>query len=197
MQTEAKWAIFISGRGSNAQALLEEMFHLNVLICVSSRKNALGVLKAKRAGVPVMILDKDFSWEKLDQDLKRRGVNRIFLLGFMKLLPESFVNQWREKIHNLHPSLLPEFPGKDAIKQSYEAGAALGVSIHEVVTEMDAGPLVLQKKVTEKAIAGSHSLTSLEAHFLISRTEQSLVRRSAISLNIRHGYRLKGMNHGN
>lgn len=180
-----RWAVFISGRGSNAASLFDELMDINVVICVSSKANALGVLKAKRSGVPVLILDKKIDWKKLDAELRARAVSRIFLLGFMKILPQEFVQAWQSQIINLHPSLLPEFPGINAIELSYSSGKALGVSIHEVVTEMDAGPLIWQKKVQDSAIAGSHTLTSSEAHFLISRTEQSLVKRSVRSLNMR------------
>lgn len=85
----------------------------------------------------------------MEKNRSRAGsqkIDKIFLLGFMRLLPASFLQKWQGRIFNLHPSLLPLYPGKNAIEKSYEAGDAMGVSIHHVITEMDAGRVVLQKK---------------------------------------------------
>ena len=143
---EATWAVFISGEGTNLQALLDESADL-VRVVVSNKKNAAGVLKAKRMGIPVIFFERSLSWESLTTMLKSYGVNAIYLLGFMKLLPGTFVDTWKGQILNLHPSLLPLFPGLEAIEKSFAAESDMGVSVHTVVEEMDAGPLLLQRKI--------------------------------------------------
>ncbi len=172
-----KWAVFLSGRGSNAEAFFE-MAELDIRFCVSSKKNAYGLLRARRNGIPTLVLDKNQDWQSLSKTLRLRQISHIFLLGFMKILPASFVEQWQGRIFNLHPSLLPLYPGKDSIEKSYQDGAALGVTIHDVITEMDAGKPLLQSLVAEPAQAGNHSFSFADAQQKISITEQHLVRES-------------------
>jgi len=173
----SRWAIFLSGRGSNAHALWENISDLNIDLCVSSRKKSLGLLRAKRMGIPTVVLESKVDWEALTKNLEARGINRIFLLGFMKILPASFCEHWQGRIWNLHPSLLPEFTGADAIERSYEAGGSFGVSIHAVTAEMDAGPLCLQNRISSKVQTDFSTLQS--AQMRISITEQRLVREWA------------------
>ncbi|PIS10105.1 MAG: hypothetical protein COT73_11130 [Bdellovibrio sp. CG10_big_fil_rev_8_21_14_0_10_47_8] len=178
----SRWALFLSGRGSNAEALFEMFGDLDIAVCVSSRKNAYGLKRAERWGVPSLVLDKNPSWQELTKDLRRRRVNRIFLLGFMKILPAEFVQDWQGQIWNLHPSMLPAYPGKNAIEASYQDGASMGVTIHEVTAEMDAGPRLLQFKVAEAASdnkKGVHHFSLAEAKTVISQAEQRLVRELA------------------
>ncbi len=140
-------AIFISGTGSNLGAALEMRDSVNIGLVVSSRKKALGVLKARRAGVPVLFLENPVNWDLLDQTLREHRIDSIFLLGFMKLLPEEFVNKWQKRIVNIHPSLLPAYPGLESIKKSFEDKNPMGITVHEVIPQMDAGPNVLQRAV--------------------------------------------------
>lgn len=174
-----KWAVFLSGRGSNAETFFE-MAEMDVRLCVSSKKSALGLARARRNGIPAMVLDKNPDWQNLNAELRERRISHIFLLGFMKLLPASFVSQWKGRIFNLHPSLLPLYLGKDSIERSYQDGAAMGVTIHEVVAEMDAGKILLQAKVFTPSVdqrsGGKHSFSLETAQQMISRTEQRLVR---------------------
>jgi phosphoribosylglycinamide formyltransferase-1 len=173
----ARWAVFLSGRGSNAQALWENISDLNIDLCVSSRKKSLGLLRAKRAGVPTLILDPKVDWTGLTQILEARRINRIFLLGFMKILPADFCEHWQGRIWNLHPSLLPEFAGADAIERSYAAKGSFGVSVHQVTAEMDAGPLCLQHRLSSEVQRDFPTLS--QAQMRISQTEQRLVREWA------------------
>lgn len=180
MIASARWAVFISGRGSNAEAFFENSFENNVVLCVSSKAVAYGLVRAKRNGIASLILDKKIDWSKLDLELRRRNVTHIMLLGFMRLLPEGFVQLWRGKIWNLHPSLLPAFPGKDAIENSYQAKANMGVTVHEVIAEMDAGKKCFQyqtlnhQEYLQKGSMGEVDLA--EAKRRISVAEQRLVR---------------------
>ena len=141
-----KWAIFVSGTGSNFLSVMKSPLRKKVKVLVSSKKNAPAVAKARRLGLPVLILKKD-GWDELVSSLKSLGVDAIFLLGFMKVLPESFLNQWNHLLLNLHPSLLPAYPGLKAIERAYKDGADVGVSIHHVIAELDAGHVVKQKRV--------------------------------------------------
>lgn len=166
---QPQWAIFVSGEGSNLQALLDENTNqIKVVVC--NKKKAQAVLKAKRAGIPVLLLEKGFSWDQLTLSLKELGVTDLFLLGFMKLLPPIFIASWKNHMINLHPSLLPAFPGLEAIEKSYEANADMGVTLHEVTEEMDAGPVLVQQRTQR---ADSLTLTKL----VISSAEQKLVKR--------------------
>ncbi|MEZ0391381.1 MAG: formyltransferase family protein [Pseudobdellovibrionaceae bacterium] len=176
-----KWAIFLSGRGSNAEAFWENLAEFDVRLCVSSTAKAYGVLRARRLGIPTCVLEKKPNWEQLDQELRQRQVNQIFLLGFMKIVPAHFVKKWQGQIWNLHPSLLPDFPGLQAIEKSYAAGGAMGVSLHQVTQEMDAGPLSLQHKICDET---GEFLSIDEAAFRISRAEQRLVRELAQRKNL-------------
>lgn len=171
-----RWAVFLSGRGSNAEALWENLAELDVHLCVSSRKKAYGLCRARRLGIPTLTLEKNADWQKLTRELKARQINQIFLLGFMKIVPADFVDQWKSQIWNLHPSLLPDFPGLEAIEKSYEAGGCMGVTLHEVTPEMDAGPVILQKRICELS---KDEMSLEEAQAKISRTEQQMVRELA------------------
>lgn len=171
-----RWALFISGRGSNAQAVLDGLDELRVAVVVSSRAEAWGVARARRAGVPVLILPKIINWTELHQDLVQRGVSRIFLLGFMKIIPSDFVNRWNKKMWNLHPSLLPRYPGLHAIEKSYDAGDEMGVTVHEVTPGMDEGPRKLQIRTLSKEQVVQVDLK--QAELLISRDEQRAVRKT-------------------
>jgi formyltetrahydrofolate-dependent phosphoribosylglycinamide formyltransferase len=161
-------AIFISGTGSNLNAALEMRDHVDIALVVTSRRKALGVLKAHRAGVPVFYFAPS-DWSALEKSLTDYKIDFIFLLGFMKIIPGSFVAKWKGRILNIHPSLLPSYPGLDSIRKCYEDHQPLGVTVHEVTEEMDAGPIVYQRKV-----ARGEDLESTE--FNVHRSEHKLVR---------------------
>lgn len=166
-----RWAILISGRGSNLQAALDLIEDVEISLVVSSRAKAAGILRAKRAGVPIKILSNPIDWADLQTTLERERITHIFLLGFMKLVPSEWVNKWQKRIFNLHPSLLPAFPGLNSIERNFTQGAPMGVTIHEVVPEMDAGPRVLQKI----SIQEPFKTTLASAMLQISVDEQRLV----------------------
>lgn len=140
-------AVFISGRGSNLVHALEA--EADVRLVITNRGKAAGVQKAKRRGVPVEVFDGD--WVGLIEVLKRYRVQNLFLLGFMKLLPEQFLAQFQTEIGgqilNLHPSLLPEYPGLHSIERAFADRAPIGVTIHNVIAEMDAGEVEIQRSL--------------------------------------------------
>ena len=171
-----RWAIFISGRGSNLSCLLNGPQSEKIRVVVSSTEKALGVLRARRAGIPVIILPRPIQWTELDQELKRRGINRIFLLGFMRVIPEHFVEAWQRKIVNLHPSLLPKYPGLESIERSFTDRADMGVTVHEVVAEVDAGKTILQRRCLSSQEIPEYSLPNAE--FKVHIDEQRLVEEA-------------------
>lgn len=172
-----RWAVMISGRGSNLASLLDVAFQYPISLCVTSRKNAYGVLRARRFGVPCLWFRQQDDWMALHQELIDRRIERIFLLGFMRLLPSQFVDLWAGRIYNLHPSLLPKFPGKDGFLESYNSGEVMGATVHEVVAEMDAGPIVLQRSFGSRA----DFVDQTSAQLSLSQTEQNLVRKLFMS----------------
>lgn len=166
-----RWALFLSGRGSTAQALLDVIGDHDIRLVVTNKKSAFGVKRARRLGVPVLFYTKSLMEEGLTLELKKRGITHIFLVGYMKILGAAFVDSWRGKIFNIHPSLLPAFPGAGALELSYETPLAqMGVTIHEVTAEMDSGPIIAQKKI-------QRSSSFHETQNLMARAEQQLLRR--------------------
>ena len=169
-----RWAILISGRGSNLAAAIDELGE-QIQIVVTSNAKAGGILRAKRAGIEVIQLPKPVSWIELTKVLKERQINNIFLLGFMKIIPVEFIQDWRDKIINLHPSLLPLYPGLESIQRAYDEKANVGVSVHRVIPEVDAGEILLQKKSY-----GSDELSRLtfeQVELKVHQDEQLLVRK--------------------
>jgi phosphoribosylglycinamide formyltransferase-1 len=160
--SQCKWAVFISGNGSNLQALIDAQPPVSIALVVSNKAEALGVGRARKAGIPVKILPKEISWFDLSADLKANQIERIFLAGFMKVIPESFIQDWPLKILNLHPSLLPNYKGLRAIERSYADGAAMGVTVHWVIPDLDAGPVLLQKEVFTAQEAKSLSIEQVK-----------------------------------
>lgn len=172
-QDSSRWAVFISGNGSNLQSLFDADPKISVVTVVSNKPEARGVARAEQAGVPVILHSKNASWSELSAQLKSLQIQFIFLLGFMKIIPESFIVDWKDKILNLHPSLLPHYKGLRALERSYEEQAAMGVTIHWVTPELDDGPILLQKEVFAPGQYKSLSLEQVKAE--IHRTENEMV----------------------
>lgn len=188
-----RWCVFISGRGSNLQSLIDtEAGFENCVLVLSNSPQALGLLRAKRMGIPTQILptnkDKKLDWDKIIAQLKQQRISHVFLLGFMRLVPAKFCEAFKTRVFNIHPSLLPQFPGLDAIENSHKAGGAMGVTVHEVIAEMDAGPVLLQKQCT----ANSGLISLQEAKIKIALTERSLVQKLSCKLHSRAHDGLQG-----
>ncbi len=172
-----RWAIFISGQGSNMRSLLDLPQLLNCHLVVSSRASATGVFYARRRGIPVELVKLPSDWSRLQQLLELYNIQKIFLLGFMKLLPADFVKNWQHKILNIHPSLLPAYAGLDSIARAYNDKESVGVTIHEVTEEMDAGPIITQRISVDKK--SMPYLTLEESEFLTHTVEQRMLREFA------------------
>lgn len=171
-------AVFISGGGSTLQALLEMHHQFEIGLIVTNKRNLLGELKAKRFGKDVFFFSKKTSYSELTILLKKYKIDQIFLAGFMRLLPEDFVQTWKDRIFNIHPSLLPAFPGLDSIEKNYHAKLDMGVTIHVVNEHMDEGQIFLQQQSLDEAATKKLSLVQSQA--FIRRTEQHLLREFAL-----------------
>lgn len=154
-------AVLMSGRGSNLQALIDagRLGGLGGLIrvVISNRADAPGLARARRAGIETLVISHhDYATrEAFDQALVdalvERGVRLVCLAGFMRRLTAVFCDAFPNAILNIHPSLLPAFPGLDAQKQALEHGVKItGCTVHIVDEELDHGPIVLQRAVEVK-----------------------------------------------
>lgn len=153
--------VLISGRGSNLQALIDAVaagrLSARIAIVISNRADAAGLERARTAKIATVVLDhrdktafptrEDYD-RQLVRELKDRGVELVCLAGFMRLLSPVFINAFPNAILNVHPSLLPSFPGTNAQYQAWEHGAKVtGATVHLVNAELDGGPIVLQEAV--------------------------------------------------
>lgn len=176
-----RWGVLISGRGSNLAALLDTRDETDLRLVVSSNPRAYGLLRAKRAGVPTALAPlvagtKKIDWVTLDRLLRDARVTHVFLAGFMKVIPASFVDSWQGRIINLHPSLLPAYPGLDSIERAYRDGAAVGLTIHEVTAEVDAGRIICQRRSLKPSEIREYSLAATE--FKVHVDEQRAVKEA-------------------
>jgi phosphoribosylglycinamide formyltransferase-1 len=179
---KCRWALFLSGRGSTAQALMDLLGDLDLRLVVSSRAKAAGLLKARRSGIPTLVLEKDQNWTLLSKELKQRGIQKIFLVGFMRILPADFIKEWTGRVWNVHPSLLPAFTGAKALERCFEEESEMGVTIHEVNAEMDAGQRCLQARLPRSR---DWTVTTERA----ARLEQRLLREWAQRMDLSVGSR--------
>ena len=150
--------ILISGNGSNFQAIIDAIekkrLDAEVRVVVSNREDAYGLVRAQKHGVPTEIVDhhKFPSREAFDQHLierfKDRQVELVVLAGFMRLLSADFVHAYSNRIMNIHPALLPAFPGLHVQRKAVEAGVRFsGCTVHFVNEECDQGPIIIQAVV--------------------------------------------------
>lgn len=152
-------AILISGRGSNMTALIEaardKAFPAEIVVVISNKADAAGVAKAREAGIPVEIVEsKPFGKDRagfeaaLQSALDKRSIDLVCLAGFMRLFTGEFVQRWHGRMLNIHPSLLPSFPGLEPHAQALKAGVKIsGATVHFVTPDTDAGPIVMQGAV--------------------------------------------------
>jgi len=147
--------VLLSGRGSNLQALLDAgAASWKVALAVSNVPGAPGLARAEAAGVPVRTVPhRDFAdraafEEALDAELRAADIDLVVLAGFLRVLGPEFVARRRDRLVNIHPSLLPSFRGLDTHRRALEAGVRWhGCTVHFVRAELDAGPIVLQAAV--------------------------------------------------
>jgi phosphoribosylglycinamide formyltransferase 1 len=150
--------VLISGRGSNLQALIDAIadrsLDARIGLVISNRPDAAGLQRAKSAGIETLVVNhREFaSREAFDaavaSELRRRGVELVCLAGFMRLVGAPLLEAFPRGILNIHPSLLPSFPGVDAQAQAIAHGVKIsGATVHFVTGELDGGPIILQSAV--------------------------------------------------
>ena len=158
MSENRRLGVLISGRGSNLQAIIDAIkagrLKATVAIVISNRADALGLDKARAAGIETLVLPQSAysTREEYDQvlvqHLQERQVDLVCLAGFMRLLSHVFIDAFPNAVLNVHPSLLPAFPGLDAQRQAWEHGVRVsGATVHLVTVDLDAGPIVEQAAV--------------------------------------------------
>jgi formyltetrahydrofolate-dependent phosphoribosylglycinamide formyltransferase len=149
-------AVLISGRGTNLQALMDaKQDAYEVVLVVSNVAGAEGLERARRAGVEALAIDhKTFGKDRqaferaLDTALRARNIDIVALAGFMRVLTPFFVSAWKGRLVNIHPSLLPKYPGTNTHERVLAAGdAEHGVTVHLVVEEVDAGKILGQARL--------------------------------------------------
>ncbi|MEN2768123.1 phosphoribosylglycinamide formyltransferase [Ornithinibacillus xuwenensis] len=152
---KVKAAVFASGNGSNFEAIMKhEKLACDVVLLVCDKPGASVIEKASSYSVQTFVLNpEDFeSKGKYEEEilikLEQEGVEWIFLAGYMRIAGETLLHAYERKIMNIHPSLLPAFPGKDAIGQAFRAGVAVtGVTVHFIDEGVDTGPIIAQEQV--------------------------------------------------
>lgn len=151
--------VLISGRGSNLQSLIDAIgtgrLRARIAVVISNRAEAAGIERARRAGIETIVIShRDFASRDeydatLARELKARGVELVCLAGFMRLVGPRLLDEFPDAILNIHPSLLPAFPGLDAQKQALAHGVKVaGATVHIVTSDLDGGPIVAQAAVT-------------------------------------------------
>ena len=173
-EQKARLAILISGRGSNMIALAEAIDdgripNAAIEIIISDQPDAAGLIKGKERGLETLVIERR-GRSRLEHDreivgeLKRRSIDLICLAGYMRILSAEFLESFRGRILNIHPSLLPSFPGLDPQKQTLESGAKIaGCTVHLVDETLDGGPIIAQREVP---VLDGDTVESLSARIL-------------------------------
>lgn len=154
-------AVLCSGSGTNLQAIIDSVksgyIPAKIALVVSDNEDAFALERAKKAGIETLVLNKknfktrdDFDKEIVN-NLKKRNIELVVLAGFMRLLSSSFIKEYKNRIMNIHPALLPAFKGTHGIKDALEYGAKItGPTVHFVDEKLDHGAIILQRVVEVK-----------------------------------------------
>ncbi len=164
-------AVMISGRGSNLQALIDACaapeFPARIGLVLSNVAGVYGLERAAAAGIPTLVLEhkafgaRELFEEALHETLLNAGIELVCLAGFMRLLTDGFVQRWRDRLINIHPSLLPSFRGLHVHERVIAAGARFsGCTVHFVRPAMDDGPIIVQAAVPVHADDNAETLAA-------------------------------------
>lgn len=189
--------VLISGRGSNLQALIDAIrdrrLDASIAIVISNRADAPGLERARAAGLEAICIPHHAFATRDDYDralvsqLQARDVGLVCLAGFMRLVGTPLIEAFPNRILNIHPSLLPAFPGLDAQRQAIEHGVKVsGVTVHLVTAELDGGPIVVQRAVP---VMAGDTADSLAARIL---EEEHRAYPEAVQLILDGGWRVEG-----
>jgi len=159
MSGRVRVGVLISGRGSNMESLIEAArdpaYPAEIVLVAANKPDAGGLAKAEAAGIRTVAVDhRPFKGDReaheraIDAELRKAGVELVALAGYMRILTPWFVNAWSGRLLNIHPSLLPHFPGVDTHARAIAAGHERhGCTVHWVIDELDAGPVIGQAEV--------------------------------------------------
>lgn len=189
--------VLISGRGSNLQAIIDAIadgrLDAVIAVVIANRADAAGVARAAAAGIPTLVRDHRGFANRADYDrtlvadLRQHGVGLVCLAGFMRLLSPTFIEAFPNAVLNVHPSLLPAFPGVDAQAQALAHGVKVaGCTVHFVTPDLDAGPIIRQAAV---AVHADDTAATLAARILV---EEHRLYPAAIAAVLRGHWRLDG-----
>jgi phosphoribosylglycinamide formyltransferase-1 len=189
--------VLISGRGSNLQAIIDAVaagrLDATIAVVIANKAGAGGLDRARAAGIETVVLEhasyasREHYDAALVAELRRRAVSLVCLAGFMRLLSSSFVEAFPNRVLNVHPSLLPAFPGLDAQGQAWRHGVKVaGATVHIVTPELDAGPVVLQAVV---AVEEDDTADSLGAKILV---QEHRIYPEAIGIVLSRDWRIDG-----
>ena len=189
--------VLISGRGSNLQALIDATrdgcLDATVAVVISNRADAAGLERARRAGIEALCLDHRASPSRDEHDravareLRARDVGLVCLAGYMRLIGAPLLKAYPNAVLNIHPSMLPAFPGVDAPRQALEHGVTVtGVTVHLVTAQLDNGPIVIQRTVP---VMGDDTADTLIARILI---EEHRAYAEAVGILLAGGWRIEG-----
>jgi phosphoribosylglycinamide formyltransferase-1 len=190
-------AVLLSGRGSNFEALADSVSarripHAEIAVVVSNREDAKGIVKARERGIeartiPSKGLEREVYDKLVVAALQEKNVDLVCLAGYMRLLSPYFVAAFPNRILNIHPSLLPAFPGLESQRQALEHGAKFtGCTVHFVDENLDAGPIVLQAVVP---IQDGDTESTLSERIL---REEHRIYSEAVRIVLEGRYRLDG-----
>jgi phosphoribosylglycinamide formyltransferase 1 len=189
--------VLLSGRGSNFEALADSVSNgripnAEIAIVISHREGAPGIDRARARGIDARVipskgLDREVYDRQVVAVLNEKRIDLVCLAGYMRLLSSHFVQAFRDRILNIHPSLLPAFPGLEAQRQALEHGAKFaGCTVHFVDENLDAGPIILQAAVP---IRDSDTVDSLSARIL---AEEHRIYSQAVRIVLEGSYRIEG-----
>jgi phosphoribosylglycinamide formyltransferase 1 len=190
-------AVLISGRGSNLQSILDATangrLHATVALVISNRPGAPGLLRAREAGTEAVCVeprdygDRDAYDRAIVTLLRSHAIDLVCLAGFMRLVGPSLLDAFPNRILNVHPSLLPSFPGLDAQRQALSHGVRItGATVHLVTGELDGGPIVCQAAVP---VLGDDTVDTLSARILV---EEHRIYPEAIACVLEGGWTIEG-----
>lgn len=189
--------VLISGRGTNLQSLIDAIrggrLNATIAVVISNQETAPGLDRARTAGIDAIVLShrgwssrEDYE-HALVRELQARDVGLVCLAGFMRILAGPMIEAFPNAILNIHPALLPAFPGVDAQRQAFEHGVKVsGVTVHVVTRDLDAGPIVLQRPVP---VLDDDTPESLTARIL---GEEHIAYPEAVRIVLDGGWKLAG-----
>ena len=188
--------ILISGRGSNFEAIANSIarrkLDAEIAIVISNRTDAAGLEIARQRGIPMRViasagLEREAYDKLLIEELRTHEVELVCLAGFMRLLSAHFIRAFPNRILNIHPSLLPAFPGLDAQRQALEHGVKItGCTVHFVDEYLDSGPIVIQSAVP---VLDNDTVETLSARIL---TQEHLIYSKAIQYIVENRASIEG-----